>query len=71
LENKRTYGIRLRLDAVVCFCGEKPCFYALYSKIGDTGEIVAVSVIKPCQTANHGIVNVFFAMPCKSLQIRK
>ena len=45
LENKRTYGIRLRLDAVVRFWGEKPCFYALYGKDSETGEIVAVSVI--------------------------
>ena len=46
LENKRTYGIQLRLSAVVCFWGEKPCFYALYSKDSETGEIVAVFVVK-------------------------
>ena len=46
LENKRTYGIQLRLSAVVCFWGEKPCFYALYSKDSETGEIVADFVVK-------------------------
>ena len=51
LENKRTYGIQLRLSAVVCFWGEKPCFYALYGKGSETGEIVAVFVVKTIQNS--------------------
>lgn len=32
LENKRTYGIQLRLSAVVCFWGEILYFCALYGR---------------------------------------
>jgi len=30
----------------------------MYGKDGETGEIVAVSVIKAYKTANHAIVNI-------------
>jgi hypothetical protein len=36
LGNKRTYGIQLRLSAVVCFWGEILYFCALYGRDSET-----------------------------------
>lgn len=48
---KQTYGIRLRLSAVVCFLDEMTTFYALYGRDSGTGEIVAVFVVKSLQNS--------------------
>ena len=56
----KTGDIQLRLDAT-CFVRlrvEKRLFSALQDKDSKTGEVVAILVVNPHETANHAMMNI-------------